>query len=293
MIDFQQAVRNLVRVALEEDIGPGDITSQACLVPERIKAVIRAKSEGVLSGLIPASLVFGAIDPATKFAPVQKDSDTFQPGDTIIKIEGYNQSLLIAERVALNFLAHLSGIATLTAQFVDAVKGTKCRILDTRKTTPGWRMLEKAAVVHGGGTNHRQGLYDMVLIKDNHIAAAGSIYKAILRTREFLAAPDFGPRFGRDGGQVEIEVEVSTPEQLEEAAACRVKRLLLDNQSPDQLQALVKLSRSLDQDIALEASGNVNLDNVTEIAATGVDYVSIGALTHSAPVADLSMQIVG
>lgn len=275
-----------------EDIGPGDITSQACLVPEQTKAVIIAKSTGVLSGLKPALLAFEAVDSANKVRPLINDGDSFKVGDTIIEIDGFNQTLLVSERVALNFLAHLSGVATLTARFVEAVSGTECRILDTRKTTPGWRFLEKEAVAHGGGTNHRHGLYDMVLIKDNHITAAGSIEKAVVRTREFLAAPDFGVRFGRDGQQVEIEVEVSSTAQLEEAIAVSVKRLLLDNQTPDQLRAMVKRARTLDKDISLEASGNITLDNVAEIAATGVDYVSIGTLTHSAPAVDLSMRMV-
>ena len=292
MMDFVQSVRSLVKTALEEDIGPGDITSQACLVPEQARAVIVAKSRGVLSGLKPALLAFMAVDSANKVNPLIKDGDRFERGDTIIEIDGFNQTLLVSERVALNFLAHLSGVATMTARFVEAVSDTECRILDTRKTTPGWRFLEKEAVIHGGGTNHRHGLYDMVLIKDNHIAAAGSIAKAVVRTREFLAAPDFGVRFGRDGQQVEIEVEVSSPTQLEEAIAVGVKRLLLDNQTPDQLRAMVTKARSLDKDISLEASGNVSLENVAEIAATGVDYVSIGALTHSAPAVDLSMRIV-
>ncbi|MBD3333781.1 nicotinate-nucleotide diphosphorylase (carboxylating), partial [candidate division GN15 bacterium] len=160
---------DIVKRALDEDIGPGDITSLACLEPNPVDAVIIAKAPGVLSGLKPTLLAFELVDSANTVTPVKSDGDSFEPGDTIVTIQGFNQTVLISERVALNFLAHLSGVATLTREFVHRVKGTGCRILDTRKTTPGMRMLEKAAVAHGGGTNHRIGLYDMVLIKDNHI----------------------------------------------------------------------------------------------------------------------------
>ncbi|RKX28558.1 MAG: carboxylating nicotinate-nucleotide diphosphorylase [Candidatus Zixiibacteriota bacterium] len=292
MLDFDKSVRNLVKAALEEDIGPGDITSQACLEPERITAKIVAKSEGILSGLKPALMAFQIVDSTNKIRTLLKDGDRFKLGDTIIEINGFNQSLLASERVALNFLAHLCGVATLTGKFVDKVRESECRILDTRKTTPGWRFLEKEAVVHGGGVNHRYALYDMVLIKDNHIAAAGSITQAVIRTREFLAVPDFSSQFGRDGTQVEIEVEITSPDQLKEAISVGVNRLLLDNQSSVDLRNMVKCAREINPDVKLEASGNVTLDNVSEVAATGVDYISIGALTHSVPASDLSMRIV-
>lgn len=292
MLDFNQSVSDLVKTALEEDIGPGDITSRACFEPKKVRAKIIAKSEGVLSGSKPTLLVFQIVDSDNEVRTLLKDGDSFKAGDTIIKINGLNQTLLASERVALNFLAHLSGIATLTERFVDKVRGSKCRILDTRKTTPGWRFLEKEAVVHGGGVNHRYGLYDMVLIKDNHIAAAGSISQAVNRTRKFLTAPDFSNQFGRNGTQIEIEVEVTSPSQLKEAISASVNRLLLDNQSLDNLRNLVNLARELNPDIKLEASGNVTLENVSEVASTGVDYISIGALTHSVPASDLSMRIV-
>jgi nicotinate-nucleotide pyrophosphorylase (carboxylating) len=286
------AIRELVKAALREDVGKGDLTSLACLEQNPIKAKIIAKSDGVLSGLQPALMVFAAVDSANTVRPLLKEGDRFRSGDTIIEIDGFNQTVLTAERTALNFLAHLSGVATLTARFVEQVKDTNCRILDTRKTTPGWRLLEKRAVVHGGGYNHRFGLYDMILIKDNHIAAAGSVKEAVRRAREFLHTPDFRLQFETKEEDVEIEVEVSSESQLVEAIEAGVIRLLLDNQSVDRLEKLVRRARELNPKVKLEASGNVTLDNVAAIAATGVDYISIGALTHSAPACDFSLNVL-
>ncbi len=286
------SVLSLVRSALDEDIGRGDVTSLAALEPDLVKGVIVAKSEGVLSGLAPAVISFQKVDSANKLTPLLNDGDLFRPGDTIIELEGLNQTLLTAERTALNFLAHLSGVATLTRRYVDEVSATDCRILDTRKTTPGFRLLEKEAVRHGGGENHRFGLYDMVLIKDNHIAAAGSISAAVDRTRDWLASADYRIQFDRQGDDVAIEVEIKSAEELTEAIKAGVKRLLLDNQSLDSLRELIRLARRLNPDVKLEASGNVTLDNVAAVAATGVDYVSVGALTHSAPASDFSMKLL-
>ena len=282
----------LVRAALTEDIGPGDLTSTACLEPDPMKARIIAKCDGVVSGMKPLLLTFETVDSANVITPVKQDGEAFHKGDIIVQLDGFNQTLLSAERVALNFLGRLSGIASLTRQFVDAVAGTNCTILDTRKTTPGWRLLEKEAVRHGGGSNHRIGLFDMVLVKDNHIASVGSISKAIELTREFLDTPDFRLQYDSKAEDIVIEVEISTPEQLEEALACGVTRLLLDNQSLDSLQSLVTRAREINPDARLEASGNVSLETVGAIAKTGVDYISIGALTHSAKVADFSMKVV-
>ena len=286
------SVLSLVRSALDEDIGRGDVTSLAALEPDLVKGVIVAKSEGVLSGLAPAMFSFQKVDSANKLTPLLQDGDLFRLGDTIIELEGLNRTLLTAERTALNFLAHLSGVATLTRRYVDEVSGNDCRILDTRKTTPGFRHLEKAAVRHGGGENHRIGLFDMVLIKDNHIAAAGSISAAVDRTREWLASPDYRIQFDRQGDDVAIEIEIKSAEELTEAIKVGVKRLLLDNQSLDSLRELVRLARDLNPVVKLEASGNVTLDNVAAVAATGVDYVSVGALTHSAPACDFSMKLL-
>jgi len=282
----------LVRAAIEEDVGRGDITSLACLEPEMIKARITAKSDGILSGIIPARITFEMIDSANGIEPTLCDGDKFSRGDVIMEIEGLNRTILTAERTALNFMAHLSGVATLTGHFVTLVAGTSCRLLDTRKTTPGFRILEKQAVVHGGGHNHRLGLYDMMLIKDNHIAAAGSITKAVATAREYLGSNEFRLQFRADPRSIDIEVEVQTIDEMTEAIESGAKHLLLDNQSPESLQAMVKTARKIDPKVKLEASGNVSMDNVAEVAATGVDFISIGALTHSAPACDFSLNVV-
>lgn len=287
---LQESIIRLVKDALKEDVGRGDLTSIACLEPNPLKARIVAKSSGVLSGLRPMLCVFEIVDSANKVTPLLADGNHFSSGDIIVEIDGFNQTILAAERVALNFLAHLSGIATLTNQFVKKVDGTGCQILDTRKTTPGWRHLEKMAVVHGGGVNHRIGLYDMILIKDNHVASSGSIKSAVAMAREFLATRDFRTQFQTEADKILIEVEVTNEAQLAEAIDSRVDRLLLDNQSLDSLKRLVALARKLNPAVKLEASGNVNLDTVAAIAATGVDFISIGALTHSAPVCDFSLK---
>lgn len=292
MRNQSQWLIELVRAALCEDVGPGDLTSLGCLEPNPVKAKIVAKQDGVLSGLRPMLLVFHIVDSANTIHLRKNDGDRFTKGETLVEIDGFNQSVLASERVALNFLAHLSGVATLTSRFVETVHGTGAIILDTRKTTPGLRILEKQAVAHGGGQNHRMGLHDMVLIKDNHIASAGSITAAVRNVREFLITPDFRAQFPTNATDIEIEVEIVTESQLVEAIRLGVRRLLLDNQSIDSLRTLVAKARSLDPEVKLEASGNVSLDTVRTIAETGVDYISIGQLTHSAPVADLSMQIV-
>jgi nicotinate-nucleotide pyrophosphorylase (carboxylating) len=280
---LQESIIRLVKDALKEDIGRGDLTSVACLEPNPMKARIVAKSPGVLSGLRPLLYVFDTVDSANKVTPALSDGNHFAAGDLIVEIDGFNQTILSAERVALNFLAHLSGVATFTNEFVKRVEGTSCKILDTRKTTPGMRHLEKIAVLHGGGVNHRIGLYDMILIKDNHIASAGSIKGAVAMAREFLATSDFRTQFQTEADKILIEVE---------AIESRVDRLLLDNQTVDSLGRLVQLARKLDPSVKLEASGNVNLDTVGPISRTGVDFISVGAITHSAKVCDFSLQAV-
>jgi nicotinate-nucleotide pyrophosphorylase (carboxylating) len=292
MNEQQKAVFELVKAAVAEDVGSGDITSLGSLEPGPIKARIVANSAGVVSGAEPAAMVYAYIDSANTIHFLRKDGERFAPGDVIAEIEGFNRSVLSSERVALNFLGHLSGVATLTSEFVAKAAGTRARILDTRKTLPGWRYLEKRAVVHGGGLNHRMGLYDMVLIKDNHIASAGSIEAAVRLTREYMDTPDFRMQFKTDASQIKIEVEVESEPQLRQAAAVGVDRLLLDNQSIESLSALVRLARELAPAVELEASGNVTLATVAAIAATGVDFISIGAITHSAPVCDFSMRVI-
>lgn len=289
---YYKSVSALIKSALNEDVGPGDLTSLACLDPNNLKANIIAKSSGILSGIKPVLMTFDIVDSANIIRPFKNDGDKFESGDIIFDIEGFNQTVLTSERTALNFLGRLSGIATLTSQFVEKIKDTNCQLLDTRKTTPGWRLLEKEAVVHGGGKNHRFGLYDMILIKDNHIASTGSIKKAVEFAREYLNTPDFRLQFESTADDIQIEVEISTAEQLREAIDIGVKRLLLDNQSVEQLKELVSLAKKIDPDIELEASGNVNLGNVAEIASTGVDFISIGAITHSAVSSDFSLNLI-
>jgi nicotinate-nucleotide pyrophosphorylase (carboxylating) len=273
-------IREVVALALAEDVGAGDVTSEA-VVPAGVagRASIVQKQPGVLFGLDlarEALLQSGAED----FEPLLVEGQWREGVPAIAaRASGPARALLSGERVALNLLGHLSGIATLTARFVRAVEGTGARILDTRKTTPGLRVLEKAAVTAGGGTNHRMGLYDAILIKDNHAAIAGGVREAVRRARE--ARPD-----------LPVEVECSTPDEVEEALLAGAQRLLLDNMGPDQLTAAVDLATATGSDPpALEASGGVTLETVAAVAATGVDFISVGALTHSAPTLDLSMEL--
>jgi len=267
----------LIDLALAEDVGPGDVTTQAT-IPEGAtgEAVILAKAHGVLAGLPVAAEVFRRVDRGIRFEELAQDGEPVAPGDAVARLSGPLRGILTGERTALNFLSHLSGIATLTAEFVTAVAPYRAVILDTRKTTPGWRSLEKYAVRCGGGRNHRLGLYDMVLIKDNHIAACGSISEAVRRVR---AA----------GVKVPIEVEVKDLDELAEALSLEVDRILLDNMDLEELREAVRLAGGK---VPLEASGGVTLENVAEVAACGVDFISVGAITHSAPALDLSLEII-
>jgi nicotinate-nucleotide pyrophosphorylase (carboxylating) len=271
------AAAPLIEAALAEDLGPGDVTTEA-IVPAGAKGegVILAKAEGILAGLPIAGEVFRRVEREIQFAPQAQDGEPVAPGQVVARLAGPLRGLLTAERVALNFLCRLSGIATLTSRYVEAVALYPAVILDTRKTTPGWRALEKYAVRCGGGQNHRMGLYDMVLIKDNHIAAAGSLAEAVRRARA-------------SGAKLAIEVEVRTLEELEEALALGVERVLLDNMDLATLREAVKRARGRAK---LEASGGITLENVAAVAATGVDYISVGALTHSAPALDLSLELL-
>ena len=271
--------RELVAQALREDVGPGDVTAEA-VVPEDAsgRAVISQKEPGVLFGFEVASEVFRQAG-AGDLVGVSAESEwRDQVPAVVAHVDGSARGLLAAERTALNFLGHLSGIATLTARFVRAVAGTGTRILDTRKTTPGLRALEKAAVAAGGGTNHRMGLYDAILIKENHVALAGGVGEAVRRARE-----------GRS--DLAVEVECRDLDEVRQAVETGADRLLLDNMTPAQLQEAVSAARRAGDGPGLEASGGITLENAAEIAASGVDYVSIGALTHSAPALDLSMSV--
>lgn len=272
------AARPLIELALAEDLGPGDATSDATLPADLIlRGEIIAKQPGVVAGLPVAGAVFSQVDPALSFVCHVEDGAPVSPGERVAEVKGPARGMLAAERTALNFLQRLSGIATLTRSFVDAVAGTEARILDTRKTHPGYRVLEKYAVRMGGGHNHRMGLHDMLLVKDNHIQAAGSLTVAVERAR--AARPD-----------LPLEVEVRNRDELREALALAPDRILLDNMSLDEMRAAVELASG---QVALEASGGIDRERVPDVAATGVDYISVGALTHSAPALDLSMDIVG
>src|SRR5262245_49684588 len=263
----------IVRAALDEDIGSGDITTQAT-VPHgaRARARITQKQPGVLFGLDAAELAFALLDPDVRTTRLA-DEGIWRGGGPVLDVEGAAAALLTAERTALNLLQRLSGIATLTALYVEAVRGTRARVLDTRKTTPGLRALEKAAVAAGGGTNHRAGLYDAILIKENHAAMAGGVGEAVRKAR--AAAPD-----------IPLEVECHTAEDVDEALAAGAKRLLLDNMTPDELRAIVE---RVGDRAELEASGGIDLQTIRDVASTGVHLISVGALTHSAPSLDLSL----
>ncbi|HST56064.1 MAG TPA: carboxylating nicotinate-nucleotide diphosphorylase [Solirubrobacteraceae bacterium] len=266
----------LVRRALEEDVGAGDVTTAATVQPTaRARARITQKQPGVIYGLDVAELVFTLLDPDARVERLVDEGVWRQDGGPVLSVEGSARALLTAERTALNFLGRLSGVATMAARAAQAVQGTGARVLDTRKTTPGLRALEKAAVAAGGALNHRAGLYDAILIKENHIAAAGGIAGAVERAR--AAAPELGQT---------LEVEVRNPEEIAQALAAGAPRLLLDNMDDAQLRAAVAQVAGRAQ---LEASGGVTLQTLRERAQTGVEWVSMGALTHSAPALDLSL----
>ena len=274
----------IIAQALAEDVGDGDITTK-WTVPftKRANAKIIAKADGVVAGLDVARWVFEAIDEAMVFKARVKDGDRVVAGDVLTEVSGSARGLLTGERLALNFLQRMSGIATLTAQFVATVQGTKARILDTRKTAPGLRVLDKYAVATGGGANHRAGLYDMVLIKENHIEAADGIGPALLAVWKGM---DF------EGRDVRVEVEVETLSQLDEVLVLGADRVMLDNMSlNDMREAVQRVRRLKGKKPELEASGNVSLKGVRAIAETGVDFISIGALTHSVNALDISMSL--
>ena len=269
-------IRPIVEAALAEDLGrAGDITSQACIpAGTRFEGLFRARRAGRLAGLACARLAIAALDPETRFAADAADGSAIEPGAVLARVSGDARAVLAAERVALNLLQRLSGVATLTAAFVAAVEGTPARITDTRKTTPGLRALEKYAVRCGGGVNHRFGLDDAILIKDNHVAACGGVAKAIERAR--AAA----------GHLVRVEAEVDGLAQFDEALAARPDVIMLDNFSLDDMREAVRRAAGR---VTLEASGGVSLETVRAIAETGVDVISVGALTHSAPALDIGL----
>jgi nicotinate-nucleotide pyrophosphorylase (carboxylating) len=284
------SVLALLQLALAEDLSEqdnlaafgghpadGDITSQATIpVNNLLSGFIRTKANGVVAGLPVAQVIFGLVNPTISFRNAMKDGASVQKGQVLAQVQGDGRALLASERTALNFLGRMSGIATMTRWFVEAVKGTKAVILDTRKTAPGLRYLDKYAVRMGGGQNHRKGLFDMVLIKDNHIIGAGGITPAVKRVREMY------------GEHYAIEVEVKNLSELDEAIKLGVDRIMLDNMDLDTMRNAVQMTKGR---IPLEASGNISPSTVRQIAETGVDFISSGALTHSAPTLDISMKI--
>jgi nicotinate-nucleotide pyrophosphorylase (carboxylating) len=266
---------DLINVALAEDIGEGDITSRSVVEPDhRWGGRIVARKAGVIAGLGIAARTFALVDSSTKVVFIEHDGAAVDAGRVLATLEGDARSLLTAERVALNFLAHLSGVSTLTRQYVDATAGTDAKIADTRKTTPGLRALERYAVRAGGGVNHRFGLADAVLIKDNHVAAVGSVKFAVKRARAGVVA-----------GTV-IEVECDRLEQVADAIEAGADSILLDNMDTDAMRRAVELARGK---AIVEASGGMTLERVAETAAAGVDVISVGALTHSAPALDVAL----
>jgi nicotinate-nucleotide pyrophosphorylase (carboxylating) len=273
----ESILTEIVAAALKEDIGSGDVTTQFTVNPE-VKAigVIVSKEEGILAGIDAAKKVFKLVDEKIEVHCRLKDGDRLSAGAAIAEIKGSARSLLSAERVALNFLQRMSGIASLTAAFVEKVKGTRARILDTRKTTPNLRILEKHAVVAGGGFNHRMGLYDQILIKDNHIALGGGIRNVLKSVRDM------------DSGKLFVEIEVKNLHQLKQVLAFKVNRIMLDNMVLDDIRRAVV---AVDGQCELEVSGNVTLDTVRELAETGVDCISVGSLTHSYSSIDINMKI--
>lgn len=272
----KEELTELARRALAEDLGPGDVTTNATVAPDaRARALITQKGAGIVYGLEMAEATLAWLDPDVRFERLASEGQWREQGGPVLSIEGAARALLTGERTALNFLGHLSGVATAAARATREVHGTGATVLDTRKTTPGLRALEKAAVAAGGASNHRAGLYDAILIKENHIAAAGGIAEAIERAR--AAAPELAGT---------LEVEVGSVEEIDQALAAGAPRLLLDNMTVERLRAAVAQVAGRAK---LEASGNVTLENLRERALTGVDYISMGALTHSAPALDLSM----
>ena len=275
-------ISRLIEQALHEDIGFGDVTSESLIPEDQFgHAILQVKENGVLSGLELVGIVFNFADNETTITAGAKDGDFIPAGQAVAEVYGPVRGILLGERVALNFLQRMSGIATLTHKYVHAVAGTNAKITDTRKTAPGLRMLDKKAVRDGGGVNHRFGLDQMVLIKDNHIAAAGGVAGALTKCNYYLSEQNL---------QLKIELEVTSISQLEEALACGgIDRIMLDN---FELEPMAKAVQLIDHVVEVEASGGVTLQTVRAIAETGVDFISVGALTHSPKALDISLELV-
>lgn len=286
MNGFSEVTSALIDLALREDLGEdmqsGDVTSQYFVPEQQLShAFIRAKADGVLAGMAVAVEVFHRVNPELEVVVLKKDGDVVACGDRVLEVSGQARSILTAERTALNFLQRLSGVATQTQAYVAETQGTDARVLDTRKTTPGWRALEKMAVVAGGGSNHRMGLYDRAMVKDNHLVAQ----------RELDTLQNAIDRLRRERGGVEVELEADTLEQVRDFLGLRgVDYILLDNMDHASMRKAVAMRNECGSQVALEASGGVTLETIAGIADTGVDFISVGALTHSAVALDLSLE---
>ncbi len=276
-MDLDKDIRRIAEQALAEDVGTGDVTSNAIIpATTHLRGTFLVKADGIVAGLGVVGEVFRQVDDTIVYTPLVAEGTPVRVGDVVARVEGFGPGILVGERVALNFVQRMSGIASRTHEYVEAVRGTGAHILDTRKTVPGLRMLDKMAVALGGGMNHRIGLYDMVLIKDNHIEAAGGITPAVRLIREHVTG-------------LAIEVEVESLAQFDEALSLGVDRIMLDNMSLEMMREAVLRGAHR---VEIEASGGVNLDTVAAVAATGVDLISVGALTHSVQALDISLDIL-
>ena len=279
-MQYENLINKLIDLGIEEDINTGDITTES-IIPASMNAVatMTAKQDGVISGLDIVKMVYERFQRGVVFIPYFKDGDSVQKGDVILKIEATYPTLLRGERLSLNIFQRMCGIATETAKYVKELKDTQTELLDTRKTAPGLRVLDKMAVNHGGGTNHRMGLYDMAMIKDNHIKMAGGIANAVEQVRSRIA----------EG--IKIEVETTTIDEVHQAIEAGADIIMLDNMDTQTMTKAVAIIKSADKGIKTEASGNMNIPRLKEVAATGVDYISVGALTHTVKAMDISMNI--
>ena len=279
-MQYENLINKLLDLGIEEDINTGDITTES-IIPESMNAVatMTAKQDGVISGLDIVKMVYDRFQDNVVFTPYYKDGDSVKKGDVILKVEATYPTLLRGERLSLNIFQRMCGIATETAKYVKELAGTQTQLLDTRKTAPGLRVLDKLAVKHGGGTNHRMGLYDMAMIKDNHIKMAGGIDKAVEQVRANIPA------------DIKIEVETTNLDEVRQAIEAGADIIMLDNMGNEQMTEAVSIIKAADKGIKTEASGNMSIPRLIEVAATGVDFISVGALTHTVKGMDISMNI--
>ena len=279
-MQYENLINKLLDLGIEEDINTGDVTTES-IIPESMNAVatMTAKQDGVISGLEIVKMVYDRLQDNVVFTPYYKDGDAVKRGDVILKIEATYPTLLKGERLSLNIFQRMCGIATETARYVVELKGTSTELLDTRKTAPGMRVLDKLAVKHGGGTNHRMGLYDMAMIKDNHIKMAGGIAKAVEQVRSTIDS------------SIKIEVETTNLSEVHQAIEAGADIIMLDNMSNEAMTEAVAVIKASGKGIKTEASGNMSIPRLIEVAATGVDYISVGALTHTVKAMDISMNI--